>query len=183
MPASVIVARVTLLVAALLVICPASSQWNEVTIMPHDLEDPRAPHFEDYAVSVRFEAHPAPVDLRSHAAANLWRTRLREGAEQGPNFADHFTVVTWGCGTDCLSLAVVDARNGTVYMPERLRTLAAVNIHDAVLDARVLRFRTDSRLLVAIGMPNEDTTQRGVSYYEWTGKRLAAGVSRDAQVV
>lgn len=148
------------------------AQWNDVTITPQDLQDPTAPRFEDYAVPPRFKGRPANVNLRSHREARQWRTRLREGAKEGPNFADHFTVVTWGCGTDCVAIAVVDARNGNVYMPEALHTLSTVNIHDAVLDDDVLPFRMDSRLLVAVGMPNEDTKQRGVSYYEWTGTDL-----------
>jgi len=30
-----------------------------------------------------------------------YRTMLRKGAKKGPNFASHFTVVQWGCGTQC----------------------------------------------------------------------------------
>jgi hypothetical protein len=41
-----------------------------------------------------------------------------------------------------------------------------------VLEAGALRFRRDSRLLVAVGVPNEDSLQRGVSYFEWTGNDL-----------
>jgi hypothetical protein len=40
---------------------------------------------------------------------------LREGAKQGPNFAGHYTVVMWGCGSDCMEVAVVDAKTGHVY--------------------------------------------------------------------
>ena len=164
--------RHCLFIAACLFAGPVLAQWNDVTIMPQELQDPKAPRFEDYAVASHFNGRPATVDLGSHREANLWRTRLREGAEDGPNFAGHFTIVTWGCGTDCIAIAIVDARNGHVYMPKVLRSLSAVNIHDAIVDDDVLRFKRDSRLIVAIGMPNEDTKQRGVSYYEWKGADL-----------
>jgi hypothetical protein len=102
----------------------------------------------------------------------MWRTRLREGAKTGPNFAGHYTVVRWGCGTDCTGIAIADAVTGTVYFPQALNSLAWVNVHDEIFRDGVLRFRRDSRLLIAVGTPNEDTSQRGVSYYEWAGTKL-----------
>ena len=44
-----------------------------------------------------------------------FRTILRNGARKGPNFAGHYTVVEWGCGSNCVVFAVVDARNGEVH--------------------------------------------------------------------
>jgi hypothetical protein len=32
-----------------------------------------------------------------------------------PNFAGHFTVAVWGCGSNCVSYAVIDAITGAVY--------------------------------------------------------------------
>lgn len=153
-------------------VCAQDSPWNEVTIMPSDLTNPKAPRHEDFAVPTKFSGTPHEIDLTTHRQAKMWRTRLREGASAGANFADHYIIVTWGCGTDCSQLAIVDALNGAVYFPKALGAVAAVNVHDQVLKGGVLRFRRDSRLLIAIGMPNEDASQRGVSYYEWTGGDL-----------
>lgn len=61
---------------------------------------------------------PAPVDLTSHPDASMYRTYLRLGAAKGPNFADHFTVIEIGCGTECQKIAVVNALNGKVYFPD-----------------------------------------------------------------
>src|ERR1700758_72588 len=47
------------------------------------------------------------VDLSTSNAYDF-RTRLREGARQKANFAGHYVVVTWGCGTNCNMGAVVD---------------------------------------------------------------------------
>jgi len=44
-----------------------------------------------------------------------FRTVLRKGRGKGPNFAGHYTVVEWGCGSNCVSFTVVDAVNGKVY--------------------------------------------------------------------
>lgn len=121
-----------------------------------------APPFESYPVSVAFRGKPAPVDLASAKLARRYRTVLRDGARSGPNFADHFTVVSWGCGTLCQAHAIVDARTGRVYMP--------------IVTGYGLEFRRDSRLLVAdpadrcldpslVG-PDESV------WYTWTGKDL-----------
>jgi hypothetical protein len=147
--------------------------WNDATTAPSDIAGPRAPDFADYAVAPAFSRIPRPVDLASHRDAWRWRSRLREGAAAGPNFADHFTLITWGCGADCTQLAIVCAWTGEVFFPRELAVLyAASNIHDEVVDRGTLLFRRDSRLLVAVGMPNEDPLVRGVSYYEWTGNAL-----------
>jgi len=68
----------------------------------------------------------------------MFRTKLREGAKKGPNFAGHYTVITWGCGTDCRLVAIVDARTGRVYFAPFTVSIPA--------DAD---YRLDSRLLIA----------------------------------
>ncbi|MBZ1348603.1 MAG: hypothetical protein KYQ20_02515, partial [Candidatus Nealsonbacteria bacterium] len=75
----------------------------------------KLPRFEDFLVLERFEGAPAPVDLLSHPKAMRFRTVLREGAKKGPNFAGHYTIVTWGCSTACAVIAVVNAKTGAVY--------------------------------------------------------------------
>src|ERR1035438_1603912 len=40
---------------------------------------------------------------------------MREGAAMGPNFAGHYTIVTWGCGSSCVSAVVVNANTGAVH--------------------------------------------------------------------
>jgi hypothetical protein len=57
---------------------------------------------------------PAPVDAASAEYGVRFRTALSRAAAGGPNFAGHFTVVTWGCGTACQVTAVVDAVTGAL---------------------------------------------------------------------
>lgn len=91
--------------------------------------------FEDHAVTAIHRGRPAPVDITSNSTARQFRTLLKTGAESGPNFAGRFTVVVWGCGTECQSFAVIDARTGRVHDPPTAAELG-------------LDFRLDSRLLV-----------------------------------
>lgn len=76
----------------------------------------RLPAFADYPARESFGGRPAPVRLRTRRDRG-YRTRLREGAAAGPNFAGRYTFVYWGCGTGCAQAAVVDAKTGLVYWP------------------------------------------------------------------
>jgi hypothetical protein len=75
----------------------------------------------------------------------MYRTRLTEDSRGGPNFAGHYTVVVWGCGTGCAQMGVVDARNGRVFFPP-FGSMDIPDMEDEQARARV--FRLDSRLLV-----------------------------------
>lgn len=41
-----------------------------------------------------------------------FRTRIREGMRDGPNFAGHYTLIQIGCGTACTFVIVTDNRTG-----------------------------------------------------------------------
>ena len=128
------------------------------------------PRFEDMPVTEKFAGKPAPVKLLT-TEARRYRTVIREGAREGPNFAGHFTIVTWGCGAGCVQFAIVDAKTGLVYSP---RFYVAARTHfDEETDQpdEPLQFRIDSKLLIVSGSPNEKN--EGVYYYSWDGKRLA----------
>jgi hypothetical protein len=70
--------------------------------------------FNRYPAGKVFRGTPAPPRLLT-ADQRGFRTVLRNGAKQGPNFAGHFTVVEWGCGSNCIAMAVIDAITGAVY--------------------------------------------------------------------
>jgi hypothetical protein len=76
----------------------------------------KAPRFEDYRVVEKFGGQRARVNLRSHPQARMFRTMLRDIARKGPNYAGHYGVGYWGCGTDCLRVGIVNLRNGRAYV-------------------------------------------------------------------
>jgi hypothetical protein len=128
------------------------------------------PHFEDFPVREKFTGKPAAVKVESRGARR-YRTVIREGAREGPNFAGHYTVVTWGCGAGCVQFAVVDAKTGVVYSP-RFYVAARVRFDEETQQPdEPLQFRIDSKLLIVSGSPNEKN--EGVYYYSWDGRRLA----------
>jgi len=155
--------------------CFAGLACHMITI--DDLKGKDGPRFEAFSTATIPNLKPAEVDLKSHQRAREYRTKLREGAAEGPNFAGHFTVVGWGCGTSCVQWAIVDAVTGTVYFPpDEIRSISTVHL-DIVKDEPEshfygLRFRLDSRLLMILGAPDEDESREGILLYEWTGKSL-----------
>ena len=130
------------------------------------------PRFEDYPVQV-FKGRMAALKLSGSEARNF-RTRLREGAQQGVNFAGHYTIVQWGCGTACLQVAFIDAKTGAVFFPRELNGFGVWFWGEKDYDA--VQFKPDSRLLVVSGFPASegegDEPKSGLYYYEWTGTRL-----------
>jgi hypothetical protein len=121
--------------------------------------------FEDFAVTELFAGTPAPVVLAS-SRARQFRTVLTDEAKNAPNFAGHYRVATWGCGSDCHAFAIIDAVAGSVYFkPEALWVGGQPgNEEDRI------QFRQNSRLLVLVGSRNDKGV--GKYYYEWTGKEL-----------
>src|SRR2546426_308539 len=77
---------------------------------------------------------PAAVDFTSAPDSRRYRTVLTGAAARGPNFAGHYTVGTWGCGSSCQSNVVLDAATG--------RIVASFN------SSMGAAYRLDSRLLL-----------------------------------
>src|SRR5215469_10341966 len=79
-------------------------------------QSPKPPSypFDRYPAGKVYKRRPAPAKLVTPDQRE-YRTVLRNGAKKGPNFAGHFTVVEWGCSSNCIAIAVVDAVTGTVY--------------------------------------------------------------------
>ena len=98
------------------------------------------------------------------------------GAKDGPNFAGHYTIVRWGCGSDCRQFAIVDARTGTVYFPRELTQIDSGPYigDDPLASEESLQFRRDSRLLIAVGRRYVGEKDRGIGkyYYRWQNNKL-----------
>jgi hypothetical protein len=135
------------------------------------------PRFENYPADV-YAGKPAPLNLRSHRMARMYRTSIREQLnEAGINFAGHYTIAVMGCGTGCSITAIVDARNGNAYFPRVLDGWSVEpGVYEFKEDEDVRTFRTDSRLLKIIGAPQLSAEEKwgapGIYYYEWKNNRL-----------
>jgi hypothetical protein len=128
----------------------------------------KAPRYQDFAVTNVFKGKPAVVDLSSHPDARSYRTQLRRQAAEGPNFAGHYKIAIWGCGTSCQEFAIVDSQTGRVYFPPELPYVSFVYWDG---DDAGLQFRLDSRLIVLHGSPKEEP-KVGTFYYVWQTNTL-----------
>lgn len=135
----------------------------------------KPPPFERYRTGETYAGPPAAVDLASHPRARIFRTMLRLGAKEGPNFAGHFTIIGWGCGSSCLDFAIVDAKNGAVWFPP-FGGISAVHLDTGEGEVQPaylqLRYERDSSMLVVLGALNDDAATEGIFYFRWDGKRL-----------
>ena len=132
-------------------------------------QGPTFPRFESYPVSGVFSGTPAPAII-AHPRARLFRTTIKEQAKDQPNFAGHYRVATWGCGTDCVGLALIDARTGKVYFNPRALHVGGVPYQDE----ERLQFRPDSRLMIISGSVDGFNGYRDEAkfYYEWRNNRF-----------
>lgn len=134
----------------------------------------KRPTFGTYSVTVE-KARVRSINFKNDAGARSFRTRLTEAIRGGVNFAGHYVVAGWGCGTGCISGAIIDARNGKVYWPLPLSALGVWYNGEEYTNSPV-EYRKNSRLLIIRGSPgvkdNDSEKPNGQYYYEWTGKDL-----------
>ncbi|WP_139922432.1 hypothetical protein [Hymenobacter sp. DG01] len=117
------------------------------------------PAFQDFSVAKVYKGPHALPRISSGSAAWQFRTRIREAAKHPPNFAGHYVLAAWGCGSECLRYAVIDVVSGQVYFNNETNMSwwgATLPDHFVPLD-----FRSSSRLLVltgALGGEGRNTT-------------------------
>jgi hypothetical protein len=73
----------------------------------------KPPTFQQYRVAQIYRGKTA-MPVFTTRQEREFRTQIRRQAAKGPNFAGHYTLVTWGCGTQCTSFVIVDARTGRI---------------------------------------------------------------------
>lgn len=140
------------------------------------------PRFEDYPVTEIFQGTPVGPILAT-ADQRLFRTRIREGVTKGigverdgglerpgPNFSGHYIIVTWGCGSPCIMMAIVDAKNGKVYRSPMTDSLQVSWLDGGPWLPRV-QFRLDSRLMILTPTPALAKGPIYIHYFVWQGNR------------
>lgn len=127
------------------------------------------PQFKDYPVSEKFSGKPARPKLSS-ANARMFRTQLRRQSGDGPNFAGHYAIALWGCGSGCVEMAIIDLKTGDVFFPPQVERVGV----NSDREEEPLDYRTNSRLLIVTGW-REASGRDGVEgkfFYEWKDNRL-----------
>jgi hypothetical protein len=127
------------------------------------------PKFERFRVKETVLGKPALPVLR-RAKDQEYRTMIQTAAEKGPNFAGHYTIATWGCGSSCLQGALIDEKTGDIFdLPFTYIGWSPGKFGDGTNGSEQVSFKKDSRLFAFRGCPEEGTERCGAYYYEWTG--------------
>ena len=93
------------------------------------------PLFKTYQVNSLYPGIAAKVDLNSNPKKKLFRTAIKtEYKILKLNFAGHYCLVHWGCGSECQESAIVDLVTGKVY--------------DGVDASLGYKFETNSRMVI-----------------------------------
>ncbi len=129
--------------------------------------------FPKYQVRIIFKGKPAPPVLSS-PDAHEFRTRIREGVAKGVVFAGHYEVAVWGCGSGCLSFAVIDAFTGKV-------TLFPATVSQNREAGERLTYRRNSKAIHVIGSLNEENSAD--RWYVWDGNSFNLISKRPAILV
>src|SRR5260221_7219653 len=111
----------------------------------------KVPNFGQYPARVE-KARARGIDFKRNPDARTFRTRLSEALAGGVNFAGHYVVAGWGCGTGCISGAIIDARTGNVFWPEQFGGIGVWYGKDNYADEPV-QYKKNSRMLVVLGVP------------------------------
>jgi len=132
------------------------------------------PTFGQYPATVE-KAKARSINFKRSPGASTYRTRLTEALREGVNFAGHYIVTGWGCGTGCSNAAVIEARTGVVTFPGEFYNIDS-RYGDTYSDP-LMDFKKNSRLLIVHGSPGPATESgpgkpSGDYYYEWRNNRF-----------
>jgi hypothetical protein len=129
---------------AVLLLTLGSSSFAQVA------KDAKLPRFEDFPKTEKWAGSPVRVVLDRHPV-RMFRTQFREASLQPPNFAGHYRIAIWGCGTQCLEGGMIDLATGKVIkLPtvERGKGLDYWMVCYSAFQPSGIESRADSRLLV-----------------------------------
>jgi hypothetical protein len=127
--------------------------------------------FENFPAHKKFDGKTATVKITS-SRARMFRTMLRENAKEGADFAGHYKVAKWGCGSSCVSLAIINLKNGNVYFTPSLLWIGTPPMiwssDNKPEDS--IQYKVNSNLLIAVGARNDEGC--GKYFYKWEDGNL-----------
>lgn len=106
------------------------------------------PTFAGYPAEGKFSGRPAAAIITS-GDVRYFRGQIRQGlaANPVPNFAGHYRAIIWGCGSQCVMMAIVDLRTGVVHAPP-LAPAGSLAVQLDVTSPMKVEFRPESRLMI-----------------------------------
>lgn len=150
-----------------------------VSASPQQWTAKNPPRFEDYPVSETWNGTAAPLKLTTRSE-RMFKTQLTNAAKEPPNFAGHYRITYWGCGSNCSAGALVDLQTGEVFPPALAKSngtgwerwIECTACFEGAND----EFHLDSRLMIVrCGLNYSERLQQNVPdvhYFVWEGGRF-----------
>ncbi len=102
----------SIICAAVFVLLVAAPTWSEEVA---DLQGPY-PAAGDFQVAKLYSGPTRLPDFKGRDKDfRLFRTRIRDGLKEGPNFAGEYRVIQYGCGTGCSDVVIASNRTGQAF--------------------------------------------------------------------
>ena len=122
-------------------------------VAPNDCAQKKLLGFKDYPVTAYHGKPHTPI--LATPLDRKYETAIRDATKSGVNFAGHYTLARWGCGTGCHEFVIADLITGVVYDP----SFDEVDFHNGPMDydpgwqcySDVITYQRDSSLLVVEG--------------------------------
>jgi hypothetical protein len=93
---------------SILAICSISITANAQTIADYS--------FESYPSTRNLATQKAKINYASNPDAKYYKTRINSSYKTSKiDFASYYITTIWGCGTGCITGAMVDVRDGQIY--------------------------------------------------------------------
>jgi hypothetical protein len=79
------------------------------------------PQFQAFPVTESWHGTAAAVKLTTRSD-RMFKTNLTNASKKPPNFAGHYRIAYWGCGSACAAGALVDLQTGRCISPAVSKT-------------------------------------------------------------
>jgi hypothetical protein len=126
------------------------------------------PTFDEFDTAEAFNGPAAFPQIRS-LAQKKFEAQIRRQSTLPANFAGHYKIAAWGCGSSCVSIAVINLKTGEVH-DGPFSTLGYGSAYTCEGGFEELEYKASSRMLVARGCPEDRNC--GTCYFEWNGNRF-----------
>jgi hypothetical protein len=148
------------------------------------------PRFDDHLVPESFAGTPASP-IFATPEQRRYRTRIRNGVLMGsdawigssrnfeksnrPNFAGHYFIIRWGCGSQCVMMATVDAKTGIIYGPPLAGEGSELYVPLDNLSKMEVDFRPNSSLVILRNACRDfkNRLSCGRYYFNWTENQFS----------
>jgi hypothetical protein len=136
------------------------------------------PGFGEYPARQVFTGKPAKARIVT-SQQRYWAEWIVSGK---PNFAGHYRVVDWPCGTECMGLAIIDVKTGTVHAPPLNSDKWPFALPIASTDFQYPEYRLDSTLFIVRNACPEGLDKTCWNFLTFSGVAFAGSLLRTQMI-